>query len=156
MARPAISADAQYTISVSIGNPVIYYNFVVDTGSSNTFLRMKQRPCGRTSSLLPSTPPYGLGYFSGAEYTQDHGPRQAAPPSVPDISYDRLDNTQTYRTHSICCIECRDAGRIVQASVPAESKMNAKDRASGYVTLLVAPSLPPTPGEPTVQVSLKN
>jgi hypothetical protein len=38
-ALPATNLDfVQYTVSIGVGNPPTFYNLVIDTGSSNTFV----------------------------------------------------------------------------------------------------------------------
>ncbi|KAH7917858.1 acid protease [Leucogyrophana mollusca] len=64
-------AYVQYTTSVGVGSPATYYNLVVDTGSSNTFVgtgipyvkTSTSEPTGETVNVT-----YGTGYFSGIEY----------------------------------------------------------------------------------------
>ncbi|EIW85643.1 acid protease [Coniophora puteana RWD-64-598 SS2] len=64
-------AYVQYTTSVGVGSPATYYNLVVDTGSSNTFVGTGTKYV-RTSTSVPTgqdvNVTYGSGYFSGVEY----------------------------------------------------------------------------------------
>ncbi|KAG0704564.1 acid protease [Suillus ampliporus] len=64
-------AYVQYTTSVGVGSPATYYNLVVDTGSSNTFVGTDKKYV-RTSTSVPTgqdvNVTYGLGFFSGVEY----------------------------------------------------------------------------------------
>ncbi|KAH7909946.1 acid protease [Hygrophoropsis aurantiaca] len=65
-------AYVQYTTSVGVGSPATYYNLVVDTGSSNTFVGTgKKYVRTSTSEATGETVnvTYGSGYFSGLEYT---------------------------------------------------------------------------------------
>ncbi|KAG0704600.1 acid protease [Suillus ampliporus] len=69
---PASNLDyAQYTTSVGVGSPATYYNLVVDTGSSNTFVGTGKTYV-RTSTSIPTgqdvNVTYGSGFFSGVEY----------------------------------------------------------------------------------------
>ncbi|KAG2098281.1 acid protease [Suillus discolor] len=61
----------QYTTSVGVGSPPTYYNLVIDTGSSNTFVGTGKKYV-RTSTSVPTgqnvTVTYGTGFFSGIEY----------------------------------------------------------------------------------------
>ncbi|KAG1747746.1 acid protease [Suillus paluster] len=54
-------AYVQYTTSVGVGSPATYYNLVVDTGSSNTFVGV---PTGQHVNVT-----YGGGFFTGVEYS---------------------------------------------------------------------------------------
>ncbi|GBE83524.1 Polyporopepsin [Sparassis crispa] len=64
-------AYVQYTASVGVGSPPTYYNIVIDTGSSNTFVGTGKTYV-RTSTSIPTgqevNVTYGTGYFSGYEY----------------------------------------------------------------------------------------
>lgn len=64
-------AYTQYTTSVGVGSPPTYYNLVVDTGSSNTFVGTGKQYV-RTSTSVPTgqdvNVTYGTGFFSGVEY----------------------------------------------------------------------------------------
>lgn len=64
-------AYIQYTTSVGVGNPAAYYNLIIDTGSSNTFVGTGKKYV-RTSTSVPTgqnvTVIYGSGFFSGIEY----------------------------------------------------------------------------------------
>ncbi|KAG0703367.1 acid protease [Suillus ampliporus] len=64
-------AYVQYTTSVGVGSPATYYNLVVDTGSSNTFVGTGKKYV-RTSTSVPTgqdvNVTYGSGFFSGVEY----------------------------------------------------------------------------------------
>ncbi|KAH9832517.1 acid protease [Rhodofomes roseus] len=64
-------AYVQYTASIGVGSPPTYYNIVVDTGSSNTFVGTGI-PYVKTSSSIPTgqevNVTYGSGFFSGYEY----------------------------------------------------------------------------------------
>jgi len=61
----------QYTASIGVGNPPTYYNLVVDTGSSNTFVGTG-KPYVQTNTSIPTgetvNVTYGVGFFSGLEY----------------------------------------------------------------------------------------
>ncbi|KAG1845898.1 acid protease [Suillus subalutaceus] len=61
-------AYTQYTTSVGVGSPAAYYNLVVDTGSSKTFVGSYVR----TSTSVPTgqdvNVSYWTGFFSGSEY----------------------------------------------------------------------------------------
>ncbi|KAG1874285.1 acid protease [Suillus subluteus] len=63
-------AYTQYTTSVGIGSPATYYNLVVDTGSSNTFVGTGKK-YDRTSTSVPTgqdvNVSYWTGFFSGVE-----------------------------------------------------------------------------------------
>ncbi|KAG1747768.1 acid protease [Suillus paluster] len=65
-------AYMQYTTSVGVGSPATYYNLVVDTGSSNTFIGTGKTYV-RTSTSAPTgqhvNVTYGLGFFTGVEYS---------------------------------------------------------------------------------------
>ncbi|PCH34945.1 acid protease [Wolfiporia cocos MD-104 SS10] len=61
-------AYVQYTASIGVGSPATYYNLIVDTGSSNTFVGTGKKtktsiPTGQEVNVT-----YGTGYFSGYEY----------------------------------------------------------------------------------------
>ncbi|KAH9944871.1 acid protease [Amylocystis lapponica] len=64
-------AYVQYTLSVGVGSPATYYNIVLDTGSSNTFVGTGKKYV-RTSTSIPTgeevNVTYGSGFFSGYEY----------------------------------------------------------------------------------------
>ncbi|KZT68718.1 acid protease [Daedalea quercina L-15889] len=64
-------AYVQYTASIGVGSPPTYYNIVVDTGSSNTFVGTGT-PYVKTSTSIPTDQQvnvtYGSGFFSGYEY----------------------------------------------------------------------------------------
>ncbi|CCM04756.1 uncharacterized protein FIBRA_06946 [Fibroporia radiculosa] len=64
-------AYVQYTASVGVGSPATYYNIVIDTGSSNTFVGTGKKYV-RTSTSIPTgqevNVTYGTGFFSGYEY----------------------------------------------------------------------------------------
>lgn len=64
-------AYVQYTTSVGVGSPATYYNLVVDTGSSNTFVGTGKKYV-RTSTSIPTgqdvNVTYGSGFFNGVEY----------------------------------------------------------------------------------------
>ncbi|KAF8495728.1 aspartic peptidase domain-containing protein [Russula emetica] len=60
-----------YTIGIGVGDPASYYNLIVDTGSSNTWVGAfkpyrKTKTSVMTGDLVSVT--YGLGYFKGIEY----------------------------------------------------------------------------------------
>ncbi|KAG2143546.1 acid protease [Suillus bovinus] len=64
-------AYSQYTTSVGVGSPPTYYNLIVDTGSSNTFVGTGT-PYVKTSTSIFThekvNVTYGTGYFRGLEY----------------------------------------------------------------------------------------
>ncbi|KAG1738545.1 acid protease [Suillus lakei] len=64
-------AYMQYTTSVGVGSPATYYNMIVDTGSSNTFVGTGKKYV-RSSTSVPTgqdvNVTYGSGFFTGAEY----------------------------------------------------------------------------------------
>lgn len=64
-------AYVQYTASIGVGSPATYYNLVVDTGSSNTFVGTGKKYV-RTKTSIPTNQEvnvtYGTGFFSGYEY----------------------------------------------------------------------------------------
>ncbi|EPT02915.1 hypothetical protein FOMPIDRAFT_1035599 [Fomitopsis schrenkii] len=64
-------AYVQYTASIGVGSPPTYYNIVVDTGSSNTFVGTGKTYV-KTSTSVPTgqevNVTYGTGFFSGYEY----------------------------------------------------------------------------------------
>ncbi|KZT12610.1 acid protease [Laetiporus sulphureus 93-53] len=64
-------AYVQYTALIGVGSPPTYYNLVVDTGSSNTFVGTGKTYV-RTSTSIPTgqevNVTYGSGFFSGYEY----------------------------------------------------------------------------------------
>ncbi|PCH39175.1 aspartic peptidase A1 [Wolfiporia cocos MD-104 SS10] len=64
-------AYVQYTASIGVGSPATYYNLVVDTGSSNTFVGTGKKYV-KTKTSIPTgqevNVTYGTGYFSGYEY----------------------------------------------------------------------------------------
>ncbi|OSX61338.1 hypothetical protein POSPLADRAFT_1171012 [Postia placenta MAD-698-R-SB12] len=61
----------QYTASIGVGNPPTYYELVIDTGSSNTFVGTG-KPYVRTNTSISTGQPvnvtYGTGFFSGYEF----------------------------------------------------------------------------------------
>ncbi|KAG1718675.1 acid protease [Suillus paluster] len=64
-------AYVQYTTSVGVGSPPTYYNLVVDTGSSNTFVGTGTTYVQTSTSIFTGEDvnvTYGSGYFSGLEY----------------------------------------------------------------------------------------
>ncbi|KAG0695378.1 acid protease [Suillus ampliporus] len=64
-------AYVQYTTSVGVGSPPTYYNLVVDTGSSNTFVGTGIKYVQTSTSIFTGEDvnvTYGSGYFSGLEY----------------------------------------------------------------------------------------
>ncbi|KAG1769878.1 acid protease [Suillus placidus] len=64
-------AYVQYTTSVGVGSPPTYYNLVVDTGSSNTFVGTGTKYVQTSTSIFTGEDvnvTYGTGYFSGFEY----------------------------------------------------------------------------------------
>ncbi|KAI0918271.1 hypothetical protein AcV5_002297 [Taiwanofungus camphoratus] len=69
---PATNLDyVQYTASVGVGSPPTYYNLIVDTGSSNTFVGTGKEYV-RTYTSIPTgesvNVTYGTGFFAGKEY----------------------------------------------------------------------------------------
>ncbi|KIK41818.1 hypothetical protein CY34DRAFT_12798 [Suillus luteus UH-Slu-Lm8-n1] len=64
-------AYVQYTTSVGVGSPATYYDLVVDTGSSITFVGTGKKYV-RTSTSVPTgqkvNVTYGTGFFTGVEY----------------------------------------------------------------------------------------
>ncbi|KAG2143540.1 acid protease [Suillus bovinus] len=64
-------AYSYYTISVGVGSPPTYYNLIVDTGSSNTFVGTGT-PYVKTSTSIFThekvNVTYHTGYFRGLEY----------------------------------------------------------------------------------------
>lgn len=64
-------AYVQYTASVGVGSPATYYDLVVDTGSSITFVGTGKK-YARTSTSVPTgqhvNVTYGTGFFTGVEY----------------------------------------------------------------------------------------
>ncbi|KAG2143757.1 acid protease [Suillus bovinus] len=64
-------AYVQYTTSVGVGSPPTYYNLVIDTGSSNTFVGTGKKyvrtptsvPTGQNINIV-----YGTGFINGIEY----------------------------------------------------------------------------------------
>ncbi|EIW85612.1 acid protease [Coniophora puteana RWD-64-598 SS2] len=64
-------AYVQYTTSVGVGNPPTYYNLVVDTGSSNTFVGTGKKYVRTNTSVSTNenvNVTYGQGFFTGKEY----------------------------------------------------------------------------------------
>ncbi|KAG2098269.1 acid protease [Suillus discolor] len=68
---PATSMGYQYTVRVGVGSPATYYDLLVDTGSSNTFVGTGKKYV-RTSTSVPTgqnvSLEYETGFFSGIEY----------------------------------------------------------------------------------------
>ncbi|KAI0962223.1 hypothetical protein AcV7_001110 [Taiwanofungus camphoratus] len=71
----SVSATNQaedYIVSVGVGSPATYYNLLVDTGSSNTWLgadkAYKKTSTSKSTGESVSVT-YGSGSFSGTEYT---------------------------------------------------------------------------------------
>ncbi|KAG0704624.1 aspartic peptidase domain-containing protein [Suillus ampliporus] len=65
-------AYAQYTTSVGVGSPATYYNLLVDTGSSNTFVGSGKTYIRTSTSFNTGQDinvTYGSGFFSGVEYS---------------------------------------------------------------------------------------
>ncbi|KAH9951514.1 acid protease [Amylocystis lapponica] len=60
-----------YTLPIGVGSPPTYYDLIVDTGSSNTFVG-SGKPYVRTSTSIPTgdtvNVTYGIGFFDGDEY----------------------------------------------------------------------------------------
>ncbi|CCL98704.1 uncharacterized protein FIBRA_00708 [Fibroporia radiculosa] len=74
--RPTTISTTQYAYeaylaSVGVGNPPTYYNLIVDTGSSNTWVGANV-PYVKTSTSIPTgeavNVTYGSGNFTGYEY----------------------------------------------------------------------------------------
>ncbi|KAG2046900.1 acid protease [Suillus hirtellus] len=62
----------QYTTSVGVGCPPTYYNLIVDTGSSNTFVGTGKKYVRTSTSVSTGqnvSVTYGSGFFSGIEYS---------------------------------------------------------------------------------------
>ncbi|KII86390.1 hypothetical protein PLICRDRAFT_114346 [Plicaturopsis crispa FD-325 SS-3] len=72
---PASNLDyVQYTSSIGVGSPATYYNLVIDTGSSNTFVGTGKKYVKTNTSVATGQAvnvTYGSGYFTGNEYYDD-------------------------------------------------------------------------------------
>ncbi|KAG2098285.1 acid protease [Suillus discolor] len=68
---PATSMGYQYTVKVGVGSPATYYDLIIDTGSSNTFVGTGKKYV-RTSTSVPTgqnvSITYTVGFFNGTEY----------------------------------------------------------------------------------------
>ncbi|KAF9486196.1 aspartic peptidase A1 [Pholiota conissans] len=70
--EPVTNSAVQYTASVGVGSPPTYYNLVIDTGSSNTWIGAGTEYVKTSTSVETSdtvSVSYGSGSFSGNEYT---------------------------------------------------------------------------------------
>ncbi|KAM6501325.1 acid protease [Amanita muscaria] len=68
--EPVNNQDVIYTASIGVGVPPTYYNLIVDTGSSNTWIGANKRYSSKTGTKTSNkvSVTYGSGSFSGTEW----------------------------------------------------------------------------------------